>query len=100
MKLLLLVFAGSRTVLYFFFLMIRRPPISTRTDTPFPYTTLFRSLAGLAFLHAGPAPSVPRAVPHPARDVATALLLTAAVAVLGADFLEGDRKSTRLNSSH
>src|SRR3546814_20254886 len=27
----------------FFFLMIRLPPISTRTDTPFPYTTLFRS---------------------------------------------------------
>src|SRR3546814_14908171 len=26
-----------------FFLMIRRPPSSTRTDTPFPYTTLFRS---------------------------------------------------------
>src|SRR3546814_3119325 len=26
-----------------FFLMIRRPPISTRTDTRFPYTTLFRS---------------------------------------------------------
>src|SRR3546814_9454715 len=26
-----------------FFLMIRRPPISTRTDTLFPYTTLFRS---------------------------------------------------------
>src|SRR3546814_14027759 len=32
-----------------FFLMIRRPPRSTRTDTLFPYTTLFRS---------------PRAVPH------------------------------------
>src|SRR3546814_4036788 len=30
----------------FFFLMIRRPPRSTRTDTLFPYTTLFRS-AGL-----------------------------------------------------
>src|SRR3546814_8548300 len=29
-----------------FFLMIRRPPISTRTDTLFPYTTLFRSLDG------------------------------------------------------
>src|SRR3546814_13465474 len=29
----------------FFFLMIRRPPRSTRTDTLFPYTTLFRSLA-------------------------------------------------------
>src|SRR3546814_530588 len=27
----------------FFLLMIRRPPISTRTDTLFPYTTLFRS---------------------------------------------------------
>src|SRR3546814_4218642 len=25
--------------------MIRRPPISTRTDTLFPYTTLFRSAA-------------------------------------------------------
>src|SRR3546814_17495260 len=28
---------------YVFFLMIRRPPRSTRTDTLFPYTTLFRS---------------------------------------------------------
>src|SRR3546814_17882383 len=28
-----------------FFLMIRRPPRSTRTDTLFPYTTLFRSTA-------------------------------------------------------
>src|SRR3546814_5652707 len=28
-----------------FFLMIRRPPRSTRTDTLFPYTTLFRSSA-------------------------------------------------------
>src|SRR3546814_16698860 len=27
-----------------FFLMIRRPPRSTRTDTLFPYTTLFRSV--------------------------------------------------------
>src|SRR3546814_14566499 len=29
--------------LCFFFLMIRRPPRATRTDTLFPYTTLFRS---------------------------------------------------------
>src|SRR3546814_19033075 len=29
-----------------FFLMIRRPPRSTRTDTLFPFTTLFRSIAG------------------------------------------------------
>src|SRR3546814_10601501 len=32
---------------YFFFLMIRRPPRSTRTDTLFPYTTLFRSLVDI-----------------------------------------------------
>src|SRR3546814_21065615 len=31
---------------FFFFLMIRRPPRSTRTDTLFPYTTLFRSCRG------------------------------------------------------
>src|SRR3546814_18659465 len=40
-----------------FFLMIRRPPRSTRTDTLFPYTTLFRSFQrvdvdDLAVLHA------------------------------------------------
>src|SRR3546814_13909415 len=29
--------------MFFVFLMIRRPPRSTRTDTLFPYTTLFRS---------------------------------------------------------
>src|SRR3546814_1038950 len=36
-----------------FFLMIRRPPRSTRTDTLFPYTTLFRSeaFAKLALAH-------------------------------------------------
>src|SRR3546814_6763759 len=31
-----------------FFLMIRRPPRSTRTDTLFPYTTLFRSCSTIA----------------------------------------------------
>src|SRR3546814_383799 len=30
-------------MIIFFFLMLRRPPRSTRTDTLFPYTTLFRS---------------------------------------------------------
>src|SRR3546814_731424 len=39
---------------YLFFLMIRRPPRSTRTDTLFPYTTLFRSTAS-------PSPSRSRA---------------------------------------
>src|SRR3546814_651837 len=35
-------------VVFIFFLMIRRPPRSTRTDTLFPYTTLFRSLSRVA----------------------------------------------------
>src|SRR3546814_3232971 len=39
----MMLFTMIRT-LSFFFLMIRRPPRSTRTDTLFPYTTLFRSL--------------------------------------------------------
>src|SRR3546814_10133479 len=38
------IIASLFASLYFvFFLMIRRPPRSTRTDTLFPYTTLFRS---------------------------------------------------------
>src|SRR3546814_15886477 len=37
----------SLCILLFFFLMIRRPPRSTRTDTLFPYTTLFRSKGSL-----------------------------------------------------
>src|SRR3546814_14962035 len=35
-------------MLFVFFLMIRRPPRSTRTDTLFPDTTLFRSAADRA----------------------------------------------------
>src|SRR3546814_15436943 len=35
----------SVTYRYFVYLKIRRPPASTRTDTLFPYTTLFRSYA-------------------------------------------------------
>src|SRR3546814_17452644 len=35
---------GLMRLLLFFFVMIRRPPRSTRTDTLFPDTTLFRSL--------------------------------------------------------
>src|SRR3546814_3007945 len=38
---------------FFFFLMIRRPPRSTRTDTLFPYTTLFRSPGPVLCLAAG-----------------------------------------------
>src|SRR3546814_524420 len=35
--------ASMYEYIFIFFLMIRRPPRSTRTDTLFPYTTLFRS---------------------------------------------------------
>src|SRR3546814_10080939 len=38
--------------LFFFSLMIRRPQRSTRTDTLFPYTTLFRSLQAPGFRRA------------------------------------------------
>src|SRR3546814_6826191 len=43
--------------------MIRRPPRSTRTDTLFPYTTLFRSTfrAPTAPVSRGEAPATPRA---------------------------------------
>src|SRR5882724_10199445 len=61
------------SVLFIFFLMIRRPPRSTL----FPYTTLFRSPARLALGDASPGF-------HPRGS--------------GGD--AGDRKSTRLNSSH
>src|SRR3546814_8169416 len=38
---------------FVFFLMIRRPPRSTRTDTLFPYTTLFRSEQGMVHKPSG-----------------------------------------------
>src|SRR3546814_11316362 len=46
---LIVCFVSTRTYSWcmFLFLMLRRPPRSTRTDTLFPYTTLFRS--GAAF---------------------------------------------------
>src|SRR3546814_15810985 len=44
--------------------MIRRPPRSTRTDTLFPYTTLFRSASLVA--PPAPLPSILLPPPHPA----------------------------------
>src|SRR3546814_20136656 len=41
----LIILCQSDSCSIVFFLMIRRPPRSTRTDTLFPYTTLFRSVA-------------------------------------------------------
>src|SRR3546814_7133073 len=62
--------------------MIRRPPRSTRTDTLFPYTTLFRS-------HAGPArpaetATAPAADPHAGHDMATMPGMTMTDASAGA----------------
>src|SRR3546814_20427627 len=48
--------------MYLFFLMIRRPPRSTRTDTLFPYTTLFRSSC--------PSTAFPGFVSDPGRRIA------------------------------
>src|SRR3546814_14977806 len=76
-----------------FFLMIRRPPRSTRTDTLFPYTTLFRSTGrrNPALRAAAPA----RARSHPADAHADWHGVPEFPAVSAPD-----RKSTRLNSSH
>src|SRR2546430_10012761 len=62
--------------LFFFFLMIRRPPRSTL----FPYTTLFRSFREPSLVYAG------RFLRGSTR--------------LPCSFSATDRKSTRLNSSH
>src|SRR3546814_18071883 len=50
--------------LVFFFLMIRRPPRSTRTDTLFPYTTLFRS-EGTRLRASGHRTAPPTRAPRP-----------------------------------
>src|SRR3546814_17044421 len=103
--------------------MIRRPPRSTRTDTLFPYTTLFRSpslpLAPVASMDAPTAASpVPPMDQHEVLVLAvflgvylgmalgrwpalaidrTGIALCGAIVLL---FFDADRKSTRLNSSH
>src|SRR3546814_15172759 len=42
-RFLVIALCADRCIMRSVFLMIRRPPRSTRTDTLFPYTTLFRS---------------------------------------------------------
>src|SRR3546814_3014469 len=53
----------------FFFLMIRRPPRSTRTDTLFPYTTLFRSQQVASLGNARPGHREVRRAGRPGHDV-------------------------------
>src|SRR3546814_622710 len=55
--------------------MIRRPPISTRTDTLCPYTTLFRSCLGRLVALAGQLAQLRLALAHRAAEVAVGLLL-------------------------
>src|SRR2546430_17113913 len=80
---------GKHRFVFFFFLMIRRPPRSTL----FPYTTLFRSSARLQWnpqstqLLWG---AISRAVRTPSRYDRDLLVPSGLI----------DRKSTRLNSSH
>src|SRR3546814_21008908 len=105
-------------IFFFFFLMRRRPPRSTRTDTLFPYTTLFRSASDPTIT---PVIAIPE-LHLKLSDLASASLvsdvvLRKALAMLGTDYEFGsndadavdcsalvqqalDRKSTRLNSSH
>src|SRR3546814_11822590 len=89
--------------LIFCYLMIRRPPRSTRTYTLFPYTTLFRSPPGRRGLrHPGRERRRGRGVcqPHPPRpdgEERPGVLVRVRQPAQGRGT---DRKSTRLNSSH
>src|SRR3712207_8670691 len=81
-----------------FFLMIRRPPRSTL----FPYTTLFRSVAVLALPHFGAQITMFGAVfarVWQGIDTLSAADRQPTSSAVGGK-PRGDRKSTRLNSSH
>src|SRR3546814_15327669 len=87
-------------VLRFFFLVIQRPPRSTRTDTLFPYTPLFRSRAGGNAGRGGRQAVRGGACGGPGPEGAAAVdgYGWRTAGHLGRRV--GDRKSTRLNSSH
>src|SRR3546814_10996847 len=97
--------------------MIRRPPRSTRTDTLFPYTTLFRSMIrsgapdAAAAVMLGGIRKMPKDMvlwtglgdalaQHDGGVVSPASLFAFRRAMALAPKHPGDRKSTRLNSSH
>src|SRR3546814_17418623 len=87
---------------FVFFLMLRRPPGSTRTDTLFPYTTLFRSVRRRAFGRSGKGARTARGkgrIRRRSPPVSTAVRRRNPGSPFGRDRWR-DRKSTRLNSSH
>src|SRR3546814_20878030 len=94
----------------FFFLMIRRPPRSTRTYTLFPYTTLFRSDGYIKSLDDKVTVYIPGLKGSAYDDVSVEQLLTMTSGVKwNEDYTDPksdvalfnlDRKSTRLNSGH
>src|SRR3546814_12859107 len=89
---------------YVFFLMIRRPPRSTRTDTLFPYTTLFRS--GHRDERRGAFARILPPRSTPARRIAAHRIIGPLEPLAHQQVVDTrhpqpiDRKSTRLNSSH
>src|SRR3546814_14937626 len=100
-----LVLCSCLFILYVFFLRIRLPPRSTRTDTLFPYTTLFRSPLQ-SFILPGGSPvaahlHMARAIARRAERLMTELAGHEPVNPAALRYVNRlDRKSTRLNSSH
>src|SRR3546814_15577146 len=102
--------------MFFFFLMIRRPPRSTRTDTLFPDTTLFRSLTfwsdWAGHMEAARIPELFQVRREMLTEMATYFHLLweqrrvspdgndLLAMMIRSDSMSEDRKSTRLNSSH
>src|SRR3546814_12646581 len=93
--------------------MIRRPPRSTRTDTLFPYTTLFRSVALCALATAAAAAlgtrwldilplgnSVSDALGIDSRHARGALLVVASIATAGATIVVGTLSFVGLMATH
>src|SRR3546814_1822667 len=74
---------------FILFVMIRRPPRSTRTETLFPYTSLFRSLRTPPFFQQGVAPAGLRRR-HPQRLDIADLLRDDALRSLWALEIEGE----------
>src|SRR3546814_15148799 len=99
--------AGMVYLFCVFVLRLRRPPRSTRTDTLFPYTTLFRSARHGKDMHLVASDKLTKLFAQHIIWVGGNMVKLvhrdqAVVERLHAEALhrEADRKSTRLNSSH